>query len=36
VVRHTIELQIPQMAAGRLEGVFFDNVTPQFTESVAR
>jgi hypothetical protein len=35
-VRHTIELRIPQGAAGKLQGVFFDNVTPQLTESLAR
>jgi hypothetical protein len=33
-VRHTIELHAPQMAAGQLQGIFFDNVTPQFTESL--
>ncbi len=34
-VRHKIELRIPQMAPGQFQGVFFDNVTPQLTESVA-
>jgi len=34
-VRHTIEFEFPQMATGHVEGVFFDNVTPQFTESIA-
>ncbi len=33
--RHTIELQIPKMPLDRLQGVFFDNVLPQFTESLA-
>jgi hypothetical protein len=35
-VRHTIELRVSQEAAGQLQGVFFDNVTPQLTESLAR
>ena len=35
-VRHTIELRIPQGAAAQLQGVFFDNVIPQLTESLAR
>jgi hypothetical protein len=30
--RHTIKLQVPKMAPGQLQGVFFDNVTPQLTE----
>lgn len=34
-VRHTIELHLPQGAPGQLQGVFFDNVTPQLTESLA-
>lgn len=34
-VRHTIELRIPQMEPGQLQGIFFDNVTPQLTESLA-
>ena len=34
-VRHTIELRIPQLAPGQLQGIFFDNVTPQLTESLA-
>jgi hypothetical protein len=34
-VRHTIELRVPQMAPGQLQGIFFDNVTPQLTESLA-
>jgi hypothetical protein len=33
-VRHTIELRAPQMAPGQLQGIYFDNVTPQFTESL--
>jgi len=33
-VRHTIELRAPLMAPGQLQGIFFDNVTPQFTESL--
>ncbi|MFZ0744752.1 MAG: hypothetical protein WAM85_10095 [Terracidiphilus sp.] len=33
-VRHTIELQMPRMVPGQLQGVFFDNVTPQLTESL--
>ena len=32
---HTIELQLPQTAKGRLQGIFFDNVIPQLTESIA-
>lgn len=34
-VKHTIQLRVPQMAPGRLQGLFFDNVTPQLTESLA-
>jgi hypothetical protein len=34
-VRHTIELRVPQMSPGQLQGIFFDNVTPEFTESLA-
>jgi len=32
--RHTIELRIPKLPLDRLQGVFFDNVLPQFTESL--
>jgi hypothetical protein len=32
--KHTIELRIPKSALDRLQGVFFDNVLPQFTESI--
>ncbi|HXR40284.1 MAG TPA: hypothetical protein VN776_14385, partial [Terracidiphilus sp.] len=35
-MRHTIELHIPQMGPGQLQGIFFDNVTPQLTETLAR
>jgi hypothetical protein len=34
-VRHTIELRVPQMAPGQWQGIFFDNVTSQLTESLA-
>ncbi len=34
-VQHTIELLVPQIKPGQLQGVFFDNVTPQLTESLA-
>jgi len=34
-VRHTIDLKLPKLAPGQLQGAFFDNVTPQFTESLA-
>ncbi len=34
-VRHTMELHMPQTAAGKLQGIFFDNVAPQLTESLA-
>ena len=34
-VRHTIELRLPQTARGQLQGIFFDNVTPQLTELLA-
>ena len=34
--QHTIELHIPKMPPGQLQGVFFDNVAPQFTDSLAR
>jgi hypothetical protein len=33
-VRHTIELRIAQLDRGQLQGIFFDNVTPQFTEDL--
>jgi hypothetical protein len=34
-MKHTIQLRVPQMASGRLQGIFFDNVIPQLTESLA-
>ncbi len=34
-VRHAIELQMPQLEPGQLQGIFFDNVTPQLTELIA-
>jgi hypothetical protein len=34
-MRHTIEVRIPQSAQAGLQGLFFDNVEPQFTESLA-
>jgi hypothetical protein len=33
-VHHTIELHFSQLTPGQLQGVFFDNVTPQVTNSV--
>jgi hypothetical protein len=33
-VRHTIELRVSQMTPGQLQGIFFDNVTSQLTESL--
>jgi hypothetical protein len=33
-MQHTIELRAPQMTLGHLHGIFFDNVTPQLTESL--
>jgi hypothetical protein len=33
-VPHAIELRAPQMAPGQLQGIFFDNVIPQFTEAL--
>jgi hypothetical protein len=33
-VRHTIDLRIAQMGRGQLQGIFFDNVTPQLTEAL--
>jgi len=33
-LRHTIQLRVPQMTSGQFQGVFFDNVTPQLTESL--
>ncbi len=35
-VRHTIELQTPETAKKKLQGIFFDNVEPQFSEALAR
>jgi hypothetical protein len=35
-VRHTIELHVQGLALRQLQGVFFDNVLPQFTESLVR
>jgi hypothetical protein len=34
-VQHTIELRISQIEPGQLRGAFFENVTPQLTESLA-
>lgn len=34
-VQHKIELDGSQLKPGQLQGVFFDNVTPQITESLA-
>ena len=34
--QHTIKLEVPTMTPGQLQGVFFDNVTPQLTESLVR
>jgi hypothetical protein len=33
-VQHTIELRIAQMGRGQLQGIYFDNVTPQLTEAL--
>jgi len=33
--RHTIKLRQPEMSSGQLQGVFFDNVRPQFTNKLA-
>jgi hypothetical protein len=33
-VRHTIELRMAPMGRGQLQGIFFDNVTPQLTEAL--
>jgi hypothetical protein len=33
--RHTIELRLPTMSPGHLQGVFFDNVRPEFTQALA-
>jgi hypothetical protein len=33
-VSHTIELRLPKSMPGSLQGIFFDNVMPQFTESI--
>ncbi len=33
-VRHTIKLQISGLESANLEGVFFDNVEPQLSESI--
>lgn len=35
-VQHTIQLRMPKTARRRLQGIFFDNVSPQFTESLGR
>ena len=35
-VRHTIELQASETAKAKLQGIFFDNVEPQFTKALAR
>jgi hypothetical protein len=34
-VQHSIELHLSPLRPGQLQGVFFDNVTPQLTESLA-
>ena len=33
-VRHTIELRVKESMPGQLQGIFFDNVTPQLTERI--
>ena len=33
-VRHTIELRVKESMPGQLQGIFFDNVTPQLTELI--
>jgi hypothetical protein len=33
-VSHTIELRISKLMPGQLQGIFFDNVTPQFTDLI--
>lgn len=33
-VRHTIELRIPSQSLGLFQGIFFDNVLPQFTQKL--
>ena len=35
-VRYTIRLQIPETARAKLQGIYFDNVEPQFSEVLAR
>jgi hypothetical protein len=34
-VQHTIELRVSQIEPGQLQGVFFENVSSQLTESLA-
>jgi hypothetical protein len=33
-IQHRMELRIAQMGRGQLQGIFFDNVTPQLTEAL--
>jgi len=33
---HTIHLKLPQLGAGRLQGLFFDNVEDEYTEQLAQ
>lgn len=35
-VRHTIQVKMPQAARAKLQGIFFDNVEPQFSETLAQ
>jgi hypothetical protein len=34
--QHRLTLKLPPIAPGQFQGVFFDNVEPQFTEELAR
>ena len=33
-VRHSVEVRLPELAPGQFQGLFFDNVEPQFTDQI--
>jgi hypothetical protein len=33
---HILEVVVPPMAAGRFQGLFFENIEPEFTQSIAK
>ena len=33
-MEHTIEVTLPRLAAGRFQGLFFENVEPEYTRAI--